>query len=48
MFDYGAKGNQEHYGQRKPPVYNTSNIPTSIPLVLITGGQVAVFEAFGA
>jgi len=39
MFNYGETGNQEHYGQKDPPLYNISAIPLSLPIALFTGGN---------
>jgi lysosomal acid lipase/cholesteryl ester hydrolase len=36
-FDYGAKGNQAHYGQPTPPQYDLSKFPTSLPTALFCG-----------
>jgi len=37
-YDYGAAGNTLHYGQSTPPPYELSKYPTTLPLVLVTGG----------
>lgn len=34
----------EHYGVRKPPIYNLSNIPNDFPLFLSYGGQDALSD----
>lgn len=36
-FDYGAKGNQQHYGQPTPPEYDVSKWPASLPIALFCG-----------
>jgi len=37
-YDYGTQGNIAHYNQPTPPPYPLKNYPTSLPLVLVTGG----------
>ncbi|XAR55313.1 Triacylglycerol lipase [Bertholletia excelsa] len=40
MYDYGSDdGNNKHYGQSSPPVYNMASIPNDLPLFLSHGGQ---------
>lgn len=36
-FDYGAKGNQAHYGQPTPPPYNLAKFPSTLPVALFCG-----------
>ncbi|XP_043723545.1 triacylglycerol lipase 2-like [Telopea speciosissima] len=44
-YDYGREElNMEHYGQRKPPIYNLSNIPRDLPLFLSYGGRDALSD----
>nr|GEX24115.1 triacylglycerol lipase 2-like [Tanacetum cinerariifolium] len=44
-YDYGNPAfNMEHYGERKPPIYNLSNIPNDFPLFLSYGGQDALSD----
>jgi len=37
-FDYGNRGNIDHYGQPTPPPYQIQNFPAKLPLVIVTGG----------
>ena len=30
MYDFGKKGNQEHYGQDTPPVYNMEKVTAPV------------------
>ncbi|KAF3783640.1 Triacylglycerol lipase 2 [Nymphaea thermarum] len=47
MYDYGsANENTKHYGQKEPPAYNMSNIPSDLPLFLIYGGQDVLSDIF--
>lgn len=39
MYDYGASGNMQRYGQRYPPQYNLTNWPSSLPVVLFAGAK---------
>jgi len=41
MFDYGTKGNIQHYNQPTPPQYELSNFPTQdeMPMALFAGGN---------
>lgn len=39
FYDYGKKGNEEHYNSTSPPLYNCSMIPESFPIALFSGGQ---------
>ncbi|EGC34482.1 hypothetical protein DICPUDRAFT_7687, partial [Dictyostelium purpureum] len=36
-YDYGLIGNLLHYGQRHPPIYSFSNMPTQIKIALFSG-----------
>lgn len=37
MYDYGAEGNLQHYGQDTPPLYDLSSIPATYPLAVYYG-----------
>lgn len=39
MYDYGAAGNLIHYNQSTPPQYSLSNLPTTLPIALFSGGN---------
>jgi len=39
MYGYGSTGNMQHYGQKMAPLYDLGKYPTSVPLVLVTGGE---------
>ncbi|KAL5717638.1 sterol esterase [Ranunculus cassubicifolius] len=44
-FDYGNPDyNMQHYGQRRPPVYNLTNIPSNLPIFISYGGQDALAD----
>ena len=30
MYDFGKKGNQEHYGQDTPPIYNMEKVTAPV------------------
>jgi len=38
-FDYGLAGNRKHYNQDTPPQYSLSNLPSTLPIALFTGGN---------
>ncbi|XP_049934759.1 triacylglycerol lipase 2-like isoform X2 [Nymphaea colorata] len=47
MYDYSSVNeNMKHYGQKEPPAYNMSNIPSDLPLFLIYGGQDVLSDIF--
>ncbi|KAF5196953.1 Lipase [Thalictrum thalictroides] len=43
-FDYGGDFNVQHYGQRRPPVYNLTNIPKDLPIFISYGGKDALAD----
>lgn len=48
MFDYGdgnIDGNNKHYGQPTPPVYDMTSIPNEFPLFLSYGGADALSDS---
>jgi len=38
-YDYGSKGNQQHYNQTEPPAYDLTKFPRSLPVALFSAGQ---------
>ena len=41
LYDYGAEGNKQHYGQNTPPQYNVGNMKTPIHLYSSTNDLLA-------
>ena len=41
MYDYGAEGNKQHYGQDTPPQYNVGNMKTPVHLYSSTNDWLA-------
>lgn len=39
MYDYGANGNMQKYGQRFPPQFNLTNWPSQLPVALFAGSK---------
>lgn len=39
MLDWGTAGNIKHYGQGNPPVYNLTNIPSTLKIALYSGSH---------
>lgn len=39
MYDYGDKGNMQHYNQSTPPKYDLTKFPTNLPTALFCGGE---------
>eukprot|EP00008_Paramoeba_atlantica_P013433 CAMPEP_0201489392 /NCGR_PEP_ID=MMETSP0151_2-20130828/22630_1 /ASSEMBLY_ACC=CAM_ASM_000257 /TAXON_ID=200890 /ORGANISM="Paramoeba atlantica, Strain 621/1 / CCAP 1560/9" /LENGTH=407 /DNA_ID=CAMNT_0047874979 /DNA_START=95 /DNA_END=1318 /DNA_ORIENTATION=+ len=38
-YNFGPVYNEKFYGQKEPPLYNMSNIPTTIPIALFSGSK---------
>jgi len=39
MYDYGPQGNMQHYNQPEAPLYYLSDLPKTLNLALLTGGN---------
>lgn len=45
MYDYGVWKNLMYYKQRKPPAFDVSSIPSSLPIWMGYGGNDALADA---